>query len=103
MYESTKEETKIYAQKYQKKDFYITLKESRHALLFFYINISVKIIMIVPMKKYTKNTTGKTESTSEYGQGKKKPGKTLIKGYVNRNNQENYGLFDTNMIECMRK
>lgn len=53
-----------------------------------------RITSVVPMKKYTKNTTGKTESTSEYGQGKKKTGKTLIKGYVNRNNQENYGCLN---------
>ena len=45
-------------QKYMQKIFeerflYLRDEESRHALLFFYINISVKIIMIDPIKKYT--------------------------------------------------
>ena len=43
---------------------------------------------------YIKNTKGKVEVTSEAGQTKKKTGKTLVKGYINRNNQENYGCLN---------
>ena len=50
-----------------------------------------RIAPVVPMKKYSKEIIGKTEVTSEYQQAKKKIGKTLVKGYINRNNQENYG------------
>ena len=37
----------------EERFLYLRDEESRHALLFFYINISVKIIMIDPIKKYT--------------------------------------------------
>ena len=50
-----------------------------------------RITPVIPMKKYIKNMAGKKEVSSEYGQVKKKTGKTLVKGYINRNNQENYG------------
>ena len=53
-----------------------------------------RIMPVVPMRKYIKNTAGKTEVTAEAGKTKKKTGKTLVKGYVNRNNQENYGCWD---------
>ena len=46
------------------------------------------------LKKYIKNTKEKRGVTSETGQSKKKVGKTLIKGYINRNNQENYGCLN---------
>ena len=46
------------------------------------------------MRKYIKNTTGKIEVTCEAGKTKKKTGKTLVKGYINRNNQENYGCLN---------
>lgn len=42
-----------------------------------------RITPVVPMKKYTKNITGKTESTSEYGQDKKKTGKKQEKNRKN--------------------
>lgn len=32
--------------------------------------------------------------TPKCGQAKEKTGKTLVKGYVNRNNQENYGCLN---------
>lgn len=53
-----------------------------------------RIMPVVPMRKYIKNTAGKIEVTAEAGKTKKKTGKTLVKGYVNRNNQENYGCLD---------
>ena len=53
-----------------------------------------RITAVVPMKKYIKDIAGKKEITSEYGQVKKKAGKTLVKGYTNRNNQENYGCLN---------
>lgn len=53
-----------------------------------------RIMPVVPMKKYTKNTLGRTEAALKYGHAKKKPGKTLVRGYVNRNNQENYGCLN---------
>lgn len=53
-----------------------------------------RINPIVPMKKYVKDTTGKKEVPSRYGQAKKKVGKTLVEGYINRNNQENKGCLN---------
>jgi len=53
-----------------------------------------RIAPVVPMKKYSKEIIGKTEGMSEYKQAKKKIGKTLVKGYINRNNQENYGCLN---------
>lgn len=53
-----------------------------------------RITPIVPIKKFIKDTTGKTEVTSEYREDKKKMGKTLVKGYINQNNQENYGCLN---------
>lgn len=53
-----------------------------------------RITPVVPMRKYTKNTTGKTGAALKYGHAKKKIGKTLVRGYVNRNNQENYGCLN---------
>lgn len=53
-----------------------------------------RIMSVVPVRKYIKNTTEKVEVTSEAGQTKKKTGKTLVKGYINRNNQENYGCLN---------
>ncbi len=52
-----------------------------------------RITPIMPIKKYTKTLVQKKVSM-EYGQGKKKVGKTLVKGYINRNNQENYGCLN---------
>ena len=53
-----------------------------------------RIMSVVPVRKYIKNTTEKVEVTSEAGQTKKKTRKTLVKGYINRNNQENYGCLN---------
>ena len=53
-----------------------------------------RIIPIIPMKKYLKETIVRKEVTIEGGQTKKKVGKTLVKGYINRNNQENYGCLN---------
>ena len=53
-----------------------------------------RIAPVVSMKKYIKDTTEKKEVTSLYGQVKRKAGKTLVKGYINRNNQENYGCLN---------
>jgi len=53
-----------------------------------------RIMPVVPMTKYIKNTTRKVEVTSDTGQTKKKTRKTLVKGYINRNNQENYGCLN---------
>ena len=53
-----------------------------------------RIMPVVPMRKYIKDITGKIEVTCEAGQTKKKTGKTLVKGYINRNNQENYGCLN---------
>ena len=53
-----------------------------------------RIMSVVPVRKYIKNTTEKVEVKSEAGQTNKKTGKTLVKGYINRNNQENYGCLN---------
>lgn len=53
-----------------------------------------RIAAVVPMKKYVKNTIVKREVISEHGHPRKKVGKTLVKGYINRNNQENYGCLN---------
>ena len=50
-----------------------------------------RIRPVISMKKFVKCITEKNEDTVKKEQGKRKVGKTLIKGYVNRNNQENYG------------
>ena len=53
-----------------------------------------RIAPVVPMKKYSKEIVEKTGGMSEYKQVKKKIGKTLVKGYINRNRQENYGCLN---------
>ena len=53
-----------------------------------------RIPAIVPLKKYVKDITGSTKAAGEYGQAKRRTGKTLVKGYINRNNQENYGCLN---------
>lgn len=50
-----------------------------------------RIQAIVPMQKYSKSMAGCKKVTSEGGQVKRKVGKTLVEGYMNRNNQENRG------------
>ena len=52
-----------------------------------------RITPVVSMRKYVNSITGKKEKT-EKGLEKRKVGKTLIKGYINRNNQENYGCLN---------
>ena len=53
-----------------------------------------RITPVISIRKYTKDITGKKEVTAKYGQAKGKVGKTLVKGYINRNNQENYGCLN---------
>ena len=53
-----------------------------------------RIIPVVPVRKYIKDVTGKKEIKSKHGEAKKKVGQTLVKGYINRNNQENYGCLN---------
>ena len=52
-----------------------------------------RIRPVISMKKFVNSITGKKEKT-EKGLEKRKVGKTLIKGYINRNNQENYGCLN---------
>ena len=53
-----------------------------------------RIQAIVPVKKYSKSITENTKAVSKCGQTKTKVGKTLVKGYINRNNQENRGCLN---------
>ena len=53
-----------------------------------------RIRPVISMKKFVKCITEKNEDIVKNEQGKRKCGKTLIKGYVNRNNQENYGCLN---------
>ena len=53
-----------------------------------------RITPIFPIKKIVKNITEKREEEVEKEPRRRKVGKTLIKGYVNRNNQENYGCLN---------
>ena len=53
-----------------------------------------RIPPIVPVKKYVKGTTGDKKAITECRQIKRKTGKTLVEGYVNRNNQENRGCLN---------
>lgn len=53
-----------------------------------------RIRPVVSMKKFVKRITEKNGDMVKKEQGKRKVGKTLIKGYVNRNNQENYGCLN---------
>lgn len=53
-----------------------------------------RITPIFPIKKIVKNITEKREEAVEKEPRRRKVGKTLIKGYVNRNNQENYGCLN---------
>ena len=53
-----------------------------------------RITPIFSIKKIVKNITEKREEAVEKEPRRRKVGKTLIKGYVNRNNQENYGCLN---------
>lgn len=53
-----------------------------------------RIKSIISMKKFVKNITEKREKAVEKELGKRKSGKTLTQGYINRNNQENYGCLN---------
>ena len=53
-----------------------------------------RIQPIVLMKKFSKSILGSKKKTVESGQSKRKVGKTLVKGYINRNNQENRGCLN---------
>lgn len=53
-----------------------------------------RIRPVISVKKIAKNITEKREKAVEKGLGKRKSGKTLTQGYINRNNQENYGCLN---------
>ncbi len=53
-----------------------------------------RITSVVSMKKYAKGISEKKEVATEIGKAKRKIGKTLVEGYINRNNQENYGCLN---------
>lgn len=53
-----------------------------------------RIPAIIPIEKYVKNTAVPKAVTASVYQTKRKTGKTLIKGYINRNNQENKGCLN---------
>ena len=53
-----------------------------------------RIQPIIPMKKYSKCITASMKATKKRGQAKRKVGKSLVVGYINRNNQENRGCLD---------
>lgn len=53
-----------------------------------------RIRPVISMKKFVKCITEKNEDIVKKEQGKRKVGKTLIKGYINRNNQVNYGCLN---------
>lgn len=53
-----------------------------------------RIISVIPIQKYEKTYIGEKEVIVKMKQTKKKVGKTLVKGYINRNSQENYGCLN---------
>lgn len=53
-----------------------------------------RISPVVQINKYVKGSTGTNKATSRHGQKNRKPGKTLVEGYINQNNQENRGCLD---------
>ena len=53
-----------------------------------------RIQSIVPIEKYSKESTGNRKVTVEYGRTRRKVGKTLVEGYVNKNNQLNKGCLN---------
>lgn len=53
-----------------------------------------RIQALVPMKKYSKGSMENRKVTAEYGRTRRKVGKTLVEGYVNKNNQLNKGCLN---------
>lgn len=53
-----------------------------------------RICAIIPVEKYSKNCVGTYCITMAKQHAKKKVGKTLIEGYINKNNQENKGCLN---------
>ncbi len=53
-----------------------------------------RIPSVIPVKKCVKGYVGSKKEIVEQGQTKRKVGKTLIEGYINRNNQENRGCLN---------
>ena len=52
-----------------------------------------KIVAVHPLKKYTKDNPQR-DIQSGNGQARKDTGKTLVEGYINKNNQENRGCLN---------
>lgn len=53
-----------------------------------------RIIPVISVPKFVKGIIEKKKEITEKGQAKRKTGKTLVKGYINRNNQENHGCLN---------
>jgi hypothetical protein len=53
-----------------------------------------RIAALMPISKYVKTVVRSEKLEDAGGKFKRKPGKTLIAGYVNRNNQENKGCLN---------
>ena len=74
-------------------NFY-TIRVNRLLELDATISDEERITPVVNVKKFVKSIPAKKEDIVKTDQGKRTVGKTLIKGYVNRNNQENYGCLN---------
>lgn len=53
-----------------------------------------KLLDLDPVEKYLKTNVGVRTVSTEKSHAAGKAGKTLVKGYVNRNNQENRGCLN---------
>ena len=53
-----------------------------------------RIMPVTSVRKFGKNINVKNKEAAETRRTKRKTGKTLVKGYINRNNQENYGCLN---------
>ena len=53
-----------------------------------------RIIPVTSVPKFVKGIIEKKKEITERGQTKRKAGRTLVKGYINCNNQENYGCLN---------
>lgn len=53
-----------------------------------------RIIPVSSVPKFDKSIISKKKEITEKGHAKRKTGRTLVEGYINRNNQENYGCLN---------
>ena len=53
-----------------------------------------RIIPVAPVPKFDKSIISKKKERTEKVQAKRKIGRTLVEGYINRNNQVNYGCLN---------